>query len=132
MGDTREVNTLVFRGEFDKDKNPLVEPHCGLASSAWSRGNVIEEAGVLRDRVEMLEDFLQWAMEEGATELDFKLALEGAVRKMPTEAADVYFTNAENLPESVKKEVSLHSLKTIFDVMVKPAIGRVRALDRST
>lgn len=84
MSDTLEVNTLVFRGEFDKGKNPLVEPHCGLSSSAWSRGNMIEEAGELRDRVEELEDFLQWAMEEGATELDFKLALEGVARKKPT------------------------------------------------
>lgn len=47
-----DLNTLVFRGEFNSNTNPLMIEHCGVKPSAWYRGDAISD----KDR---LEDFIR-------------------------------------------------------------------------
>jgi len=48
------LNTLVFRGEFNEKTNPLSTPHCGLKSSAWYRGDAISDKDKLEGFVREL------------------------------------------------------------------------------
>ena len=46
------------------------------------------------------------------------------------ECCDVYYENYENLPEGLRKKISLYMLSEIFMNMVVPAIDKARQLDR--
>lgn len=69
--------TLVFQGDFAKNKNPITEPHCGLASVAWSQGNSIADKNTLLDFVlsinsgELSTDEIHKAANKLADEMGF-------------------------------------------------------------
>lgn len=46
------------------------------------------------------------------------------------EAANEYYANYENIPQSLRKRISCEMLNNIFKKMVVPAIDKVRSLDR--
>jgi len=49
-----DLNTLVFRSEFNKETNPTQEAHCGVKPSAWYRGDAIADKDELEDFVREL------------------------------------------------------------------------------
>lgn len=46
------------------------------------------------------------------------------------EAFDVYYQGYDSLGRLAKKSLSISDMKAIFDCMVRPAIAKVRELDR--
>lgn len=47
------------------------------------------------------------------------------------ESADVYYDKLKEVPEDVRKQLTLDMLREIFEYMVKPAIDKARSLDRN-
>lgn len=45
------TTTLVFEGDFDVNKNPVTDPHCGVPSVAWAQGDAIADKQRLLDFV---------------------------------------------------------------------------------
>ena len=61
----------------------------------------------------------------------FAMNKSDVLDQQPSGNADIYYAGYRDLPEAVRKRLSIHMLREIFNCMVIPAIDHARALDRA-